>query len=77
MRIKDMRNEAKEIFKNIKTGECFIDCEGDLSMRIVPIESFDVESLNAIVLATGMLWACDENTPVAPVKTHIVIESEE
>ena len=78
MIIKDMRNKAKEVeFKNIKAGECFIDCAGDLSMRIVDIESFDVESLNAIVLSTGQLWACYENTPVIPVNTHIVIESEE
>lgn len=78
MRIEDMRSKDKETtIKNIKVGECFIDWDGDLCMKIVNTESFDYESINAVVLFNGRLWACDENRPITPVKTHIVIESEE
>jgi len=77
MRVEDMRNKDKEVtIKDIKVGECFIDCDGDLNMKIKNIESFDYESINAVVLLTGQLWACDEDSPITPVKTHIVIESE-
>lgn len=78
MRIKDMRKKDNEVtIKDIMIGECFIDWEGDLNMKIAEIESFDVESLNAIALTSGRVWGCDENNPITPVKTHIVIESEE
>lgn len=78
MIIKDLRNKDKETtIKDIKIGECFIDWEGDLNMKIAEIESFDVESLNAIVLTSGRVWECNEDSPITPVKTHIVIESEE
>lgn len=73
MRIEDMRREAKKVpFENIKTGECFIDWEGDLCMKTKANNHH-----NAITLAIGFLWTCDEDTLVLPVKTHIVIESEE
>lgn len=73
MRIEDMRKKVKEVtFKDIEAGECFIDWDGDLCMKIV-----DTESYNAVIILSGLLWSCDENTPVTPVKTHIVIESEE
>jgi hypothetical protein len=78
MRIEDMRKKDNELtIKNIEVGECFLDWDGDLCMKIANIESFDYESINAVVLSTGQLWACDENSPITPVKTHIVIESEE
>ena len=73
MRIEDMRKKAKEVaFENIETGECFIDWDGDLCMKTTGINHH-----NAITLANGFLWTCDENTLVTPVKTHIVIEQEE
>lgn len=78
MRVEDMRNKVKETtIKDIEVGECFIDWAGELSMKIAEIESFDVESLNAILLSNGQLWECCEDSPIIPVKTHIVIESEE
>lgn len=77
MKIEDMRNKNKEVtIKDIEVGECFIDWDGDLNMKIAKIESSDVDSLNAIVLTSGRVWTCDEDKPVTPVKTHIVIESE-
>ena len=77
MKIEDMRNKNKEVtIKDIEVGECFIDWDGDLDMKIAKIESSDVDSLNAIVLTSGRLLTCDEDKPITPVKTHIVIESE-
>lgn len=73
MRIEDMRKKAKEVaFKDIEVCECFIDWDGDLSIKIS-----DAKSYNALMFSSGLLWACDENSPITPVKTHIVIESEE
>lgn len=73
MRVEDMRKETKEVaFKNIKVGECFIDWDSDLNMKTAAHNSH-----NAITLVNGCLWTCDEDTLVLPVKTHIVIESEE
>lgn len=77
MRTEDMRKKVKETtIKDIEAGEFFLDWNGDLFMKIENIISFDYEDINAIVLSTGQLWACDENSPITPVKTHIVIEQE-
>jgi hypothetical protein len=73
MRVEDMRNKVKETtFEDIKIGECFIDDDNDLSMKVESNSNY-----NAVLLPTGLLWICDEGCPVTPVKTHIVIESEE
>lgn len=73
MRIEDMRKETKEVaFKAIKVGECFIDWDSDLNMKTTANNQH-----NAITLVNGFLWTCDEDCLVTPVKTHIVIESEE
>ena len=78
MRIEDMRNKNKEVtIKDIEVGEFFLDWNGDLFMKIENIISFDYEDINAVLLSSGQLWACDENSPITPVKTHIVIEPEE
>ena len=72
MKIEDMRKKAKEVtFKDIEVGECFIDWDDDLNMKTTADNH-----QNAITLANGFLWTCDEDTLVLPVKTHIVIESE-
>lgn len=77
MKIEDMRKKAKEVtIKDIEVGEFFLNCNGDLFMKIENIPSFDYESINAVLLSSGQLWDCDEDKPITPVKTHIVIESE-
>jgi hypothetical protein len=78
MRVEDMKKKDNKVtIKDIEAGEFFLDWDGDLSMKIENIISFDYEDINAVLLSTGQLWACDENSPITPVKTHIVIESEE
>jgi hypothetical protein len=73
MRVKDMRNKIEEVtFDSIGTGECFIDWEGALCMKMA-----DNDHYNAITLASGLPWISDLDAPVTPVQTHIVIESEE
>ena len=73
MRIEDMRNKVKEVtFEDIKIGECFVDDDDDLSMKVEGNSDY-----NAVLLSTGLLWNCNDGYPVIPVKTHIVIESEE
>ena len=78
MRTEDMRKKDNEVtIKDIEIGEYFLDCDGNLFMKIENIISFDYEDINAVLLSSGQLWACDENSPITPVKTHIVIEQEE
>ena len=73
MRIEDMRKKVDEVtFEDIKVGECFIDEDNDLNMKVDSTSNY-----NAVLFSTGLLWICDEGCPVTPVKTHIVIESEE
>lgn len=73
MKIEDMRRKVKgTTIKDIEVGECFIDCDGDLCMKMEANQYY-----NTIVLSTGFIYAFDEDTSVTPVKAHIVIESEE
>ena len=73
MKIEDMRKKVKETtIKDIEIGECFIDWDNELNMKVD-----SSAQCNAVLLSSGLLWICDENSPITPVKTHIVIESEE
>ena len=73
MRINDMRKKVNEVtFDSVEAGECFIDWDGDLCLKMA-----DNAHHNAITLETGCPWVCDLDAPVTPVKTYIVIESEE
>lgn len=73
MRVEDMRVKAEKVrVKDVEFGECFIDWDDELNMKVESNSNY-----NAMVLSTGLLWVCDGDALVLPVKTHIVIESEE
>ena len=71
MIVKDERRKVTVPFKEIHYGECFIDEEGDLNMRVSSPE--DDMFYNAVVLESGQLWIADDNTLVEKVNARVTM----
>lgn len=71
MVVKDERKQATIPFAEIREGECFIDEEGDLNMRVYPQD--DGDFYNAVVLESGQLWVVDNATLVEKVNARVTM----
>lgn len=56
----------KTTLANIPKGECFIDDDGDLMMKIAPVGDH-----NCIDVSTGIAYEYDEDSEVTPVKSWV------
>lgn len=69
MKIIDSRKAKAVItFANIKMGECFIDDDGDVIMKVE-----EWANNNAIDMRTGAAYFFDGETEVIPIKTSLTI----
>ena len=57
---------SKVTLANIPKGECFIDDDGDLMMKIETINGH-----NCIDVSTGLAYEYDEDVEVTPVKSYV------
>lgn len=75
MYITDKRETTKVLFKDIDIGECFIDEDNELNIKI-DTDRFDVQRghPNAVTLDAGHSWSCDADTEVIPVRVRAIIE---
>ena len=71
MIIKDERKKVTIPFAEIHEGECFIDEQGDLNMRVYPQE--DDICYNAVVLESGQLWVADNTLLVEKVNASVTM----
>lgn len=71
MTVKDERRKVTIPFREIHYGECFIDEEGDLNMRVDPPD--DGIFYNAVVLQSGQLWVVDDETLVEKVNARVTM----
>ena len=61
------KNKPQKVtLANIPMGECFIDDDGDLMMKIESIRGY-----NCIDVSTGYVYEYDEDTEVTPVKSSV------
>lgn len=75
MNIIDKRELAKVLFKDIDRGECFIDADNELNIKLdTPLFEVKKGIPNAVTLDDGHLWICDENIEVIPVRVRATIE---
>lgn len=77
MLVFDKRQPTKVFFKDIESGECFIDSEGDLNMKL-DVELYLVEEEgrpNAVALASGVAWCCSNDVEVIKVRARVTIEA--
>lgn len=74
MRIHDKRTPMTVSFKDIQPGECFIDMDDELNIKI-GVSCCEAEgSPNAVVLNDGQAWRCNDDTKVIKVKTTVTID---
>ena len=66
MHINCKNNNKKVTLANIQRGECFIDDDDDLMMKIEAINGY-----NCIDVATGFAYEYDEDVEVIPVKSWV------
>lgn len=71
MNIIDKRTPDIVPFKEILIGECFLDHDDELNIKL-NVSSYDNRG-NAVVLNDGQIWRCEENTEVRRVKTSVII----
>ena len=77
MIISDKRQLTKVFFKDIESGECFIDSDGDLNIKL-DVEPYLVEEErchNAVTLASGVAWRCSNDMEVIKVRAKVTIEA--
>lgn len=61
------KNRPKRVaLTDILRGDCFIDDDGDLMMKIENVGRF-----NCIDVSTGIVYEYDEDTEVIPVKSWV------
>lgn len=74
MVIFDKRQPITVPFEDIKAGECFIDHDDELNLKL-DISYYDVADghPNAVVLESGQPWCCDDDEPVVKVRASVTI----
>lgn len=77
MLVLDKRVPTTVPFKDIREGECFIDHDGELNIKLdVPYFGVTEESrFNAVVLDNGQPWRVDDEHQVIKVKAQTTIVS--
>ena len=76
MLIIDKRTPTTVPFKDITPGECFIDQDDELNIKLDVSYYSDYEKNNypnAIVLDGGQPWRCEDDTQVIKVKAQTTI----
>ncbi len=68
MKIIDERKEQQNTFGKIKVGECFLDDDNDLLMKIKVTGEY-----NTVLLSKGRLLFYFSDAPVIPVNTTLTI----
>ena len=63
MEIRAAYNNQVYYFENISQGECFIDDDGDLMMKVE-----EYSSGNAVGIVDGCIYCYDDTSIVTPVK---------
>ena len=71
----DKRTPTTVPFKDIKAGECFIDEDDELNIKldISFYEETEEYRPNAVVLDSGQPWRCDDDYQVIKVKARVII----
>ena len=72
MKIEDKRL-LTTTFEKIEIGECFIDEDEDLYLKIEHVE-FDEEEYNCVDVLTGKVYMIDNIDAVERVRAKVVIE---
>ena len=57
---------SKTTLDNIPKGECFVDDDGDLMLKIESINGY-----NCVDVSTGFAYDYDEDAEVTPVKSWV------
>ena len=74
MLVIDKRIPTTVPFKDIKVGECFIDEDGELNIKLDMSYYAVTEGYpNAIVLDSGQPWSCDDEMQVIKVRAKVII----
>ena len=75
MTICDKRNPTTVPFKDIQPGECFIDMDDELNIKIDVsfYEKTEEYRPNAVTLDEGQPWRCDDDTEVIKVRAMVTI----
>lgn len=76
MKIVNKRNPMKVSFKDIEIGECFIDFDEDLNIKLdMSYYETDAECLpNAVVLDSGQPYRFDDDDMVTKVKASVTLD---
>lgn len=69
MEIRTTYNNRVYHFEDIKQGECFIDDDGDLMMKVE-----EYASGNAVGIVDGCIYSYDDTNIVTPVKATLEYE---
>ena len=74
MKIYDKRVPTTVPFKDIQPGECFVDHDGELNIKIGD-SCYEAArgGPNAVVLDDGQAWLCDDDTEVIKVRAMVTI----
>ena len=77
MFIIDKRTPTTVPFKDITPGECFIDNDGELNIKLdMSYYAYDeTYRPNAVVLDNGQPWNCDDEMQVIKVRAKVTIEA--
>jgi hypothetical protein len=76
MLVIDKRIPTTVPFKEIKAGECFIDCDGELNIKLdMSYYLVGEEYSNSVVLDNGQPWSCDDEEQVIKVRAKVTIEA--
>lgn len=76
MFIIDKRTPTTVPFKNIKVGECFIDNDGELNIKLDMSYYAVTEGYpNAVVLNNAQPWSCDDEYEVIAVRAKVIMEA--
>ena len=75
MLVIDKRIPTTVPFKDIKAGECFIDCDGELNIKLDMSYYACDETYrpNSVVLNSAQPWSCDDEMQVIKVKAQTTI----
>jgi hypothetical protein len=76
MRIYDKRTPTTVPFKDIQPGECFIDMDDALNIKIDVSYYEETEEYrpNAVVLGDGQAWQCGDDEQVIKVRATVTID---
>ena len=75
MLIIDKKISTRVLFKDLKKGECFIDEDGELNIKLDVSRCLVKEGYpNAVSLDSGYPWDADDEYEIIKAKTKVIIE---